>query len=213
MTFIELCQRVRQESGISGDGPVSVLNQKSILQKVVEWVRQSDIDIQRLQLDWLFMWRMKEITLVEDINEYDANSLTLLNMRELLTLDIAGEEVYFYTWDDFKREKYHQSTDKGKPTAYTIKPDGLIMLYPTPAIEYTATAEYSLKPQPMVNDVDVSLIPENYHDIILHKALMYYASHEEDQSLYQVSESRYEMVLSEMAANCLPRITLAGGIR
>jgi len=213
MTFLELCQRARQESGISGDGPVSVLNQKAILQKVVEWVRQADIDIQRLQLDWLFMWRMQSITFTEDINEYDATTLLLLNLRELLSVDIAGNELCCYTWDEFKREKYHLATEKGQPTAYTIKPNGLIMLYPIPNADYTATAEYSLKPQLMVNDADVSLIPESYHDIILHKALMYYSSHEEDQNLYQVSESRYEMVLSELAANYLPRIKMAGGIR
>lgn len=213
MTFIELCQRVRQESGISGDGPVSVLNQKSILQKVIEWVRQADIDIQRLQNDWLFMWRMKSITLTELINEYDATSLTLLNMRDLLSLDIDGDVLDFYTWDEFKREKYHQDLGQGKPTVYTIKPDGLIMLYPTPEQAYSATVEYSLKAQSMINDTDVSLIPIEYHDVILHKALMYYSSHEEDQSLYQISEARYEMALSELAANQLPRISFVGGIR
>ena len=212
MTFLELCQRVRQESGISGDGPVSVLNQKSILEKVVQWVKQADLDIQRLQNDWLFMWRMGSVPLTQDIREYDAVSLMLTGMRALQSLDINGETIQPYTWEQFKCKGYAQDDKKGKPTAYTVKPNGLIVFYPTPDQDYTATAEYSLAAQALINDTDNSLIPVEYHDIILHKALMYYASHEEDNSLFQVNSSRYESALSELASEYLPRINLTGSL-
>lgn len=212
MTFLELCQRVRQESGISGAGPVSVLNQKSILEKVVQWVKQADLDIQRLQSDWLFMWRMSNVQITQNVREYDALTLGLGNMGVLQSLDIDGDIVRYCQWQHFKEAGYLQATQQGGPTVYTVKPDGLLVMYPTPDKNYTATAEYSIAPQPLVNDDDVSPVPAQYHDIILHKALMYYASHEEDNSLYQVSAARYEAVLSELASEYLPRISFTGGI-
>jgi len=35
MNFLQLAQRVRQEAGISGDGPVSVVNQTGEMKRVV----------------------------------------------------------------------------------------------------------------------------------------------------------------------------------
>lgn len=212
MNFLELCQRVRQESGISGSGPESVLNQKAILQKVVEWVRQADLDVKRLQEDWLFMWRMSNANFSTGIRKYDGQSLGLSNMQAIQSLDINGDVLQVYTWEQFKLNKYHLGTEQGKPDTYTIQPDGLIVLHPVPDKNYTAIAEYNLSVVAMTDDNDVSLIPTQYHDVILHKALMYYASHEEDNSLYQVSLARYETALSELSANYLPRISLGRGI-
>lgn len=213
MTFLELCQRVRQESGISGSGPESVLNQKAILQKVVEWVRQADLDIQKLHSDWLFLWRMGNASIVQGITEYTGASLNLTGtMKELLVLEIDGYPLRKYTWKQFKAAQYQMGTDNGTPNCYTVRPDNVIVLSPKPSKDITATAEYSIATQSMIDDGDISIIPEEHHEAILQKALMYYASHEEDQSLYQVAYSRYEEALSLLADSQLPAMELGRGI-
>jgi hypothetical protein len=60
MTFLELCKRVRADAGISGD-MATVLNQQGMMAKLVNWVRQADLDIQRMHTSWAFMWRTAKI--------------------------------------------------------------------------------------------------------------------------------------------------------
>ena len=56
MTFLELCQTVRQEVGVSGTGPSTVLSQEGQLKVIVDFVAASDFEIQVLWEDWDFLW-------------------------------------------------------------------------------------------------------------------------------------------------------------
>lgn len=211
MTFLELCQRVRQESGISGSGPESVLNQKAILEKVIQWVKQADLDVQQAHEDWLFMWRMSSITLASGVSEYQPITLGLNSLRAIDELEINGYPLRRYSWKQFKACRKHLGDGKGEPTAYTVMPDGSLQFSPSPDKNYQAIIEYSMKPIAMQNDDDESIVPEDYHPIILQKALMYYASHEEDNSLYQVAAQRYDEYLSLMAHELLPQLSIGRG--
>lgn len=206
MTFLELCQRVRQESGISGSGPITVVNQQAILAKVVEWVKQADLDIQRLQPDWTFLWRMGSATLQEDVRQYSTLDLGLVNVNRITRIFIDGQTLTELPWELFRNRGFLTAADKQRPTVYTFRPDGLMQVFPVPDVAYALDVEYSVLPTALVDDTDVSAIPERFHDVIMHKALMYYASHEEDSMLLQVATMRYNDALAELASNSLPRM-------
>lgn len=208
MTFLELCNRVRQESGISGTGPITVVNQQAILQKVVEWVRQADIDIQSLHTDWNFLWRMADATITADTRIYDRAALGLFDMAEVKEFSINNNPLTFMSWELFKQHGYHVMPDKLKPENYTYRPDGLIMVFPVPDANYTAVIEYSKQVVPMELNDDVSPIPERFHKAIWQKALTYYASHEEDNMLFQVHTQRFDNTMDELAASELPEMTV-----
>lgn len=211
MTFLELCQRVRQESGISGSGPITVVNQQAILAKVVEWVKQADLDIQRLQPDWSFLWRMGSAALQADVRQYSTLDLGLVNVNQIKRIAIDGQPLKELSWELFRNRGFLTATDKQRPTAYTFRPDGLMQVFPVPDSAYTLDVEYSVLPVPLMDDNDVSAIPERFHDVIMHKALMYYASHEEDGSLLQVATMRYDNALAELSSACLPRMSFSRG--
>lgn len=211
MTFLELCNRVRQESGISGSGPVTVFNQQAILAKVVEWVRQADLDIQRLHPDWTFLWRMGSAALQTDVNQYSTLDLGLLNANQIRRVFIGDQPLSELSWETYRRRGYMSAQDRRQPTAYTFRPDGVMQVFPMPDSNYALNVEYNILPTPMMDDTDVSAIPVRFHDVILHKALMYYASHEEDQSLLQFSTMRYNDTLAELASACLPKLTFRRG--
>ena len=56
MTFLELCQTVRQEVGLSGTGPTTVVSQEGQLKVVVDFVIEADHQVQGLWSDWNFLW-------------------------------------------------------------------------------------------------------------------------------------------------------------
>jgi len=81
MTFLQLCQRARQEAGITGAGPTSVLNQTGQLGKLVGWVDQAWPAIQLMRPDWLFM--NSEFTFDTDIvtRDYLAADKAITDMK------------------------------------------------------------------------------------------------------------------------------------
>ena len=56
MTFLELCQTVRSEVGISGTGPTTVIGQEGQLLSIVNFTAEADFLIQGLWLDWNFLF-------------------------------------------------------------------------------------------------------------------------------------------------------------
>ncbi len=55
MTFLQLVQRLRQEAGASGTGPVTVVNQDGELARMVNWINDAWLDIQSQHKDWGWM--------------------------------------------------------------------------------------------------------------------------------------------------------------
>ena len=209
MTFLELCNRVVQESGISGAGLISVevtAATPPILRKVVEWVRQADIDIQTLQDDWGFRWAIGTLPLLQGQGVYTAMDLGLMDLHKFRgpLIRSNGGRVHYMPWRQFSMAGYQRETALGDPQLITVRPDGLIMVYPTPAHNVDLDAEYTRKAVRMLDSEDQPLIPEQWHDVILHKALMYYANHEEDNDLFEKSRFWYEQRLTEMGADQLP---------
>ena len=64
MDFLSLCQRMRQECGISGSGPTTVVGQSGNLQRIVDWVNTAWIDIQTTNQDWGWMRASASFTTV-----------------------------------------------------------------------------------------------------------------------------------------------------
>ena len=69
MTFLELCQTVRQEVGVSGTGPTTVLSQEGQLKVIVDFVAASDFEIQVLWEDWDYLWAQYSSTLSTSVKE------------------------------------------------------------------------------------------------------------------------------------------------
>ena len=55
MTYLQLVQRTRQECGIAGDGPTTVVGQTREMKRLCDWVAQSWVEIQEERQDWDFM--------------------------------------------------------------------------------------------------------------------------------------------------------------
>lgn len=55
MNFLGLVQRLRQEAGASGTGPLTTANQTGELQRLVNWINDAWLDIQSLRTDWDWM--------------------------------------------------------------------------------------------------------------------------------------------------------------
>ena len=210
MTFLELCKRVRLEAGISGD-IATVLNQQGIMAKLVEWVRQADLDIQRIP-NWQFMWRMASPTLQIGVRNYLPADLDIQQVRDSLSMQLGKQYLTFVGWDTWMRQYNLQLSDVlAQPTLYTQRPDGVFLFDRLPDQAYPLSVTYYTKPEKMTENGSVSVVPEEYHEAIVRRALYLYACQEEDQYLMQTSQAEYDRLTTEMAGEYLPEISINFG--
>lgn len=221
-TFLALCQRLRQEAGISGTGPYSVLGQVGESKKVVDWIATAYQDIQNLHSEWDFLRTEVSFDTTAGLNNYTKATISVPeygewvsdSFRSYLTASgVASEQ--FMNWCNWMRfrDTYvfgSNRTLQGFPRYLAQKPDKSLIMYPTPNDEYTINGEYFQRAHAMAADADEPLIPTEYRLVIVWRALMFYAGSYNAPELYAVGEAEYKRILRRLEHTNLQPIELGG---
>ncbi len=212
MNFLSMCKRVRQMSGVSGDGPASVVGQRGILLKIVDWVRDAEWEILTSHDDWKFLRNNGSINLVANQSDYAIDATSLGAINRIKQASINAQPLVIVEHEQWQNNYIQYTEGKtGIPQEITITSNQLIKVYPTPNADTSVIIDYFKLPVGMTENVDASQIPTRYELAITRKALMFYADHEEDIHLYQRSAIEYENWLSKLANDQLPKISFERG--
>lgn len=212
-TFLQLCQSVRQECGLAGDGPTSVASQTGVLKKVVDRTSRAWVDIQASKPNWFFLRRRSTSYTVIGVRGY--NILT-----DLLITDFGGiidtADVHLFDgviglsdetplqWESYTANRMRQRPyNTAKPTriAYGLSDSG------SPAIlfdsfcdkVYTFPLEYWAAPEVLVDNNDTPNIPSQFHDLIVWKSVMMFAGSEGAPELFSYAKSMYQPLYMQLA--------------
>ena len=208
MNFLELCQALRREVGISGSGPADVVGQSGQERKVVEWIKRAYNEIQTCRDDWAFLSRSFDATLaVGDITinpvEY-VNDFAKFDEDSIFMKDSTGRRymVHFMPFKSFDSLYLNRAiTQPGRPLFYSID-DADVIHFSCPVAEaYIISAGYYKTPHVMTAALDVPVIPVRFRDAILYKAIMYYAADEEASNIYQDASANYRAHIMRLEAN------------
>ena len=211
MNFLEICKRVRQDSGISGD-IATVIGQQGILAKLVTWVQEADLDIQRSKTEWSFMWRRASASLVVGKNEYLPGDLNMQPFTNIETMFVGTKQVNEVPWAQLEHDLLSNGgAPSGEPCSYALSPDGFIVFNRSPMAVAVTNIRYHLLPLRMTINTSVSPIPEEFHEAIVQKALQSYARQEQDDQLQRDAISEFDVLAKSMAARFLPKITFKFG--
>ena len=209
MTFLELCQTVRQEVGISGTGPSTVVNQEGQLKVIVDFVAEADFQIQSIWHDWNFLWSQYSSTLSvgvrapavqkpTDFANWDTRSFFLNytsdNSTHLDPLD--------YT--QWRSELRQRTAINATPNFVVVQPDDNLIVDPPPDATYTITADYWRVPTRMTANTDLSPIPVQYHRIIVARAKTMWGEREEAPEILVASSAEYADLLDKLESQSLP---------
>jgi len=211
MNYLELCQRVRLECAISGSGPAAVTGQVGVYSKLVNWVNDAWREIQLDKTQWLFMWG--EFTFDTIINTPDTTTtgLTVRDFtREPLViyhkatgLDDKGFIPYLKYKDWYAR--YGAShVPAGRPQVWTVLPNGALRLTPKPDGEYVVIGNGHLKPQTLINNADIPILPEEYHLAIMWLACSKWFADQEAGQRQQDMMNNYLSIKDELLRDQLP---------
>lgn len=205
-TFLQLCQKVMAECGLSGTGPASVVAQTGMAAKIVSWVQDSDIEIKSLWLDWDFMFAQFSANTVigdpaiaapDDIGAWDIESFCLdqatANYKQLPAIE-------YKVWRNTLRNGVQTNQS---PDIVVIKPDQSLILHSPPDDVYSLTADYWVRPAKLAANGDTSAIPEEYERIIVARAKMMYAEHDGAQDIMVSAQVEFDYLLDRMEAKYL----------
>ena len=205
-TFLELVVELQEESGSSGDKITSVVGQSGENQRMVKWIRNSDMYVQNLWLNWKFLWT--QVTVSTGIGVGLA-APTNLNFWDYKTFKIndggvgdLDEPIDVVEHDATKTML--RDTNTNKPSNVIVMPDNSLDFDPPTDAVYKISADYFKRPTPMTANADVSLIPENFHQVILGRALTLYANYESSSEIKVQGQEIYDEVIGRLENSQLP---------
>jgi hypothetical protein len=207
MTFLELCQRLRQEVGAAGTGPAAVSGQNGEYARLIGWVQQAWNEIQLERRRWRFSWAeasidveppFREFSPPADLDDWDAD-----------TLRIGSNPLRALAWSDF-REMYRDDSGQQRPSTITITPDGNFRLDTSPEAIGRLTFEYWRTPQALVNGGDEPRLHERYHMVIIYRAMLFYALYESAPEVATRAQQGEGELMRAMGSRELGRIQLGG---
>ncbi len=219
-TFLELSQALRRECSVAGDGPAAVTNQLNEYGRLIEWVNSAHQEIQSRWFNWRFLWAEGSFSTITDQGSYvltDAGSMggsgnVIADFANLAKYNpgsgrtgskmwIGGTtQLHYIPWSDYDHTAY---TSTGKPTAFTIKPNGSFAYLPTPDSAYAITFEYYQTPTVLAADADESPIPNRFQSIIVARAMIYYGNYEDAPEIKTAGLERYKEILDQLEADQL----------
>lgn len=207
-TFLQLCQTTRRECGITSTGPAAVTSQTGVLEKVVNWVADADVEIQSRWFDWDFLhvstWSHNTIAGVstvaapDDLGVWDSESFyldyTTANSKQMTVMD-------YKVW----RRDFRQGVKTNqRPDIAVIMPDRSLTLESPPDDVYSLTADYWKRPSRMTANGSTSPVPEEYERIIIARAKIAYAESQGAPEVLMSAQIEFDDLLDKLEAKYLP---------
>lgn len=217
MTFLELCQKLVSECGISGS-IASVADQTGEMANVVQWINDAWVDIQRKNTNWDWMRYGFTLPLVAAQRTYETSAAIddetgdpidqfskwhLDTLRVYKTSDGIEKEIELahMPYSDFKRTYEFGARQSGPPIEFTVRPRGsALMVGPLPDAAYTVYGEYQRRATKMAANADEPDMPSEYHDAIWQRARMKYAARENAAEVYAEASSEFNRLIGELSA-------------
>lgn len=222
MTFLELCQMLRQEDQVAGSGPSSVANQTGENKSLVDWVRNSWTEIQLLHPNWLwlngsfsftttteqFSYTPVQAGIAARFNSWDTRSIRIFQTS---LGDSNSTPLPFHDYVMYRDYYLTNTQSPGRPVISSVSPSLSLLIGPKPnAIGYTVIGEYRKGIQPLLADGDSPEMPADYHMMIVYKALMKYARSEAAAEIYEDAKKEFDAYKFRLELNQLPPVSLAG---
>lgn len=225
MTFLDLCQRVLQESGLSGSGPSAVTGQRGIEARIVNWVRDAWVNLQGEREDWQFMFKRIPYNLSPGKTEY---SLVEMSIADLARWDFSTATIFETAEGPKVTRQLHSNIDydtwlvsmgmgqavtSGKVGQVMTIPgtNNTLMFWPTPEEESTVGLSYYRSPVRLMADGDVPDIwPEDLQMVIAWRALIDYGFFDGAAEIESRAREKYDELMQRIDSRKKPTMAVAG---
>ena len=151
---------------------------------------------------WVFLDAQATIATNTSTDQYSLSDLTygITDLQHINAIrSEKGTDYYDFDFmppDDF-RDLQHAFRDAGVPRYWTRIGD-YIKVWPQPDAVYTLTVDYTKEITDLVNDDDVTLIPDGYVDVLVWGTIISMAYRERDWDGHNFARQMYAEKLGEL---------------
>ena len=114
------------------------------------------------------------------------------------------QPLVFVEWKEYRDNYKFGVVESGTPEVFTVKPDNVIDVYPTPDSATSIKAEYWRTPTELSSDSDVSAIPARFHRIIICRAKIFYGEQNDAPEVLSSAIAEFTDLLGKLEADQLP---------
>lgn len=214
MNFLDLCKDFVSQYGLAGGvGPNAVAGQTGELGNVVRWIRDADLYVSNLWLNWDFLWVSYTGTIsAGDITASAPSDPPGVRVRQWETHQFKIREPGGSSWQPleyFPRARFEtlfnpDTATAGRPQAFTVMPDGTLRFDKPADVTYDAKGSFYRVPTAMTTNTSLPMVPEEFYRIILARACIMYADREDAPELVSGGTAEYADLLEKLEAAYLP---------
>lgn len=221
MNFLQLCQRVYTEGGISGQ-ITSVQNQTGETLRVVQWVQSAYLEILNDQgLVWNFLRKEIKVQLTAGKGDYTFDELSIANgvqwdtrsMRVSLNEDSRDETFLIGMRFPEFRDYWLFSSRRdvmSRPLNASVDIETKLRIAPIPAAAYWLHGQVQVMPEPLIDGDQIPIIPLRYHMAIVWRALRHYGLFESAPEVVVRADAAYKDVMQQLWADQSPEVIVGG---
>ena len=209
-SFVELAQELNRLA-LGGTGPVDVEVVAGMEARIVNYVKNSWIDIQTHPKKWKWMWKEYDVALQPGPGT--APLQTIVGAQEYLLIDAAGDPattdiqidtfkayltatgvtdrqwMTYVPWQRFKRQYGVVQQPNDRPFQVSRRPsDGALVLEPPPDDVYSIEFECFKNVQYLVANADVPEMPARFHELIVYEGLKRFGKAEDAPEIIKLGE-------------------------
>jgi hypothetical protein len=216
-TYLQLCQRLRQEVGGAGTGPSAVTGQTGELARIVSWIAEADQEVQQEHDGWQFMVGSFQINTVADDGEYSASDCVtpVTDLRKWKTesfkiyLSASGvsdeNQLHYIDYQNWWEVFNTNSQTSSRPMYFTVSPGNTILIAPKPSAVYRITGQYHKSVDTLSASTDEPVYPSEFHLLPVYLGMMKYGRYTGASEVYSDGERLYNKMLNRMRRSQLPR--------
>ncbi len=184
MTYLELCQAVVDEVGLSGN-ITSVENQGGDFGRIVRFVRSATAQLEGRWINWRFLYDTYTFETTEGIRLYTAPESLRVRKWDSNRVYIDQLELPAYYADDaidYRRDPISEDY-MGMPDMLIIERDNTLRTIGIPDRTYSMEVGYYRMATILTENTDVPAIPTQFREIIVQDAVRRYANYDEAPEL------------------------------
>jgi hypothetical protein len=209
MNFRELASKVRIHSGFQGR--ISSVESADFTEYITEAIRSSWVDLQNQREDWKFMWERASFT--TDVgSHFYSNDDIMTDMGN--DFGVAKWDPKSFTKDGNKMipieyEYYLENKDD-----FDVVPESRIVSIreyrdaglAIPCIDgpYTVEGSFYRTPQILAANTDIPILPEEFHYLIVWKALEDLAAYVGNPSIYERHSYKADILENKLMRSQVP---------
>lgn len=230
MDFLALINRAKSKCRIGGAEVLVVTGQNAEITRLINFVNEAWMEIQRAKPRWIFMRASATCPTVQAQYAYTPMDFGINATFGYWALDysngdtfrnydtasgIANETFMSVVDYDTWRNTYLMGANRStytRPWVVARAPDNTLVCGPIPSAGYTLVGDYYRRPIEMTTAGEVPVLPEQFHMAIVYKAMMYYGASEAAPEIYDDGREEYVKIMRQIAATQLQRTTLGSAL-